>query len=97
MRWGDLESEEEEEEVEEESDSEAESEGVAPSIDGLSSVASGYGSSVPSGIETPEVHPPFIRWLKVRLSLLFGLKSLVALSPAALTYCQGPEICAMLT
>ncbi len=58
-RWGDLESdeeesEEEEEEEEGESDAEAgaEGEGVA---DGTQSQVSGYGSSLPSGIETPDV------------------------------------------
>ena len=58
-RWGDLESDEEEseeegEEEEGESDAEAgaEGEGVA---DGTQSQVSGYGSSLPSGIETPDV------------------------------------------
>lgn len=52
--WGDLESEEEEsseEEEEEEQQAEVDTESLA---DGLTSVVSGY-SSLPSGIETPEV------------------------------------------
>ena len=57
-KWGDLESEEEESEEEEEEEEEeegAEDDG-ASLADGLASVAaSGYGSSLPSGIETPEV------------------------------------------
>ncbi|CAK0783418.1 hypothetical protein CVIRNUC_006617 [Coccomyxa viridis] len=52
-KWGDLESEEEEsEEEEEEEEPEEDTESLA---DGLASVASGYNSSLPSGIETPEV------------------------------------------
>ena len=58
-RWGDLESDEEEsEEEEEEEEGESnveggqEGEGVA---DGTQSQVSGYGSSLPSGIETPDV------------------------------------------
>lgn len=51
-RWGDLESDEEEESEEEEEEEEAGDEGAL--ADGLASVASGY-SSLPSGIETPEV------------------------------------------
>jgi splicing factor 3B subunit 2 len=54
-RWGDLESEEEEEseaEEEEEEEEEVDTESLA---DGISSIASGYNSSLPSGIETPEV------------------------------------------
>ena len=50
-RWGDLESDEEVE-SEEEEEEEAGDEGAL--ADGLASVASGY-SSLPSGIETPEV------------------------------------------
>lgn len=51
-RWGDLESDEEEESEEEEEEAE---EGADEALaDGLASVASGY-SSLPSGIETPEV------------------------------------------
>ena len=51
-RWGDLESDEEVESEEEEEEEEAGDEGAL--ADGLASVASGY-SSLPSGIETPEV------------------------------------------
>ena len=52
-KWGDLESEEEEsEEEEEEEEPEEDTESLA---DGLASVTSGYNSSLPSGIETPEV------------------------------------------
>ncbi|EIE19194.1 DUF382-domain-containing protein [Coccomyxa subellipsoidea C-169] len=53
-RWGDLESEEEEseEEEEEEEDEVDDTESLA---DGIASIASGYNSSLPSGIETPEV------------------------------------------
>ncbi len=53
-RWGDLESEEEEseEEEEEEEDEDEDTESLA---DGITSIASGYNSSLPSGIETPEV------------------------------------------
>jgi hypothetical protein len=53
-RWGDLESDEEEEEEEEEDEEEEEAAGDEALADGLASVASGY-SSLPSGIETPEV------------------------------------------
>ena len=55
-RWGDLESEEEEEEEEEAEEEVSEDEATAEDTiaDGLSSVASGY-SSLPSGIETPDV------------------------------------------
>ena len=52
-KWGDLESEEEEsEEEEEEEEVEDDTESLA---DGIASIASGYNSSLPSGIETPEV------------------------------------------
>ena len=52
-KWGDLESEEEEsEEEEEEEEPEDDTESLA---DGIASIASGYNSSLPSGIETPEV------------------------------------------
>ena len=52
-KWGDLESEEEEsEEEEEEEEPEEDTESLA---DGIASIASGYNSSLPSGIETPEV------------------------------------------
>lgn len=52
-KWGDLESEEEEsEEEEEEEEAEDDTESLA---DGIASIASGYNSSLPSGIETPEV------------------------------------------
>ena len=55
-RWGDLESEEEEEEEEEAEEEVSDDEATAEDTiaDGLSSVASGY-SSLPSGIETPDV------------------------------------------
>ena len=52
-RWGDLESDEEEEsEVEEEEEDEEAEEEVG---DGTQSLVSGYGSTLPSGIETPDV------------------------------------------
>lgn len=54
MRWGDLESEEEESEEEEEEEEEDE-EDTESLADGITSIASGYNSSLPSGIETPEV------------------------------------------
>jgi len=53
-RWGDLESDEEEEEEEDKDEEEEEAAGDEALADGLASVASGY-SSLPSGIETPEV------------------------------------------
>ena len=53
-RWGDLESEEEESEDEEEEEEEEE-EDTESLADGITSIASGYNSSLPSGIETPEV------------------------------------------
>ena len=52
-RWGDLESDEEEESEEEEE--EEEEEDVEEVGDGTQSQVSGYGSSLPSGIETPDV------------------------------------------
>ena len=55
-KWGDLEEEEEEESEEEEEDEEEdEADGGESLADGMASVASGYNSSLPSGIETPEV------------------------------------------
>ena len=58
-KWGDLESDEEEseeEEEEEEGDSDAEAGGDGEGVaDGTQSQVSGYGSSLPSGIETPDV------------------------------------------
>lgn len=53
-RWGDLESEEEESEDEEEEEEEEEDD-TESLADGIASIASGYNSSLPSGIETPEV------------------------------------------
>ena len=52
--WGDLESEEEESEEEEEEEEEQAEVDIESLADGLTSVVSGY-SSLPSGIETPEV------------------------------------------
>ena len=52
--WGDLESEEEESEEEEEEEEEQAEVDTESLADGLTSVVSGY-SSLPSGIETPEV------------------------------------------
>ncbi len=54
-RWGDLEEEEEEESEEESEEEEEEEEDTESLADGISSIASGYNSSLPSGIETPEV------------------------------------------
>lgn len=53
-RWGDLESEEEDE-SEEEEEEEEEEEDTESLADGIASIASGYNSSLPSGIETPDV------------------------------------------
>ncbi|KAL4431297.1 hypothetical protein ABPG75_006553 [Micractinium tetrahymenae] len=54
VRWGELESEDEESEEEEEEEEEDEEQDDSESLaDGYASVASGFASSLPSGIETP--------------------------------------------
>lgn len=84
-RWGDLESDEEEseeEEEEEEGDSDGEAGGEGEGVaDGTQSQVSGYGSSLPSGIETPDV-------LDLRKGKAAGAGPSVTCQPA-MALCDG--------